>query len=440
VDPTNPVLAPDGTPLSVQRAVAQFRARTGGSLLVTPVNAYSGNNGRNVILDNAQNLYYMAGNAGNGGSPEPINIVSDTGVQLAIPGGPAETTVVGVQQGVPGAAKGFQFGFAVKLLGYPDDKSGKDDNFRGNAIFNNTLFVTKGSGGNGINTVYQVGDSGTLPTIATAPTTKISILPGFSTTLASASSGVMFPFGLFFADLNTLYVADEGPGDGTANANAGLQKWLLNGGVWSLAYTIQLDRGVGYPIPGLPAAVEPAPDGLRSLTGRPNGDGTVTLWAVTSTHSALGDQGADSNQLVTVTDTLSFTTPAQAAGEKFTVLKTAGLGEVLRGVQFVPVSGRLYAEQLVEAALNSLEGLPKADFTSAKARRDLLEDLRKVQEDLEDGRLEAAERGLKEALSDIEAVKDETVEGKVEADLKAALAAIPEPKGDDDDPGHGRRK
>ena len=47
---------------------------------------------------------------------------------------------------------------------------------------------------------------------------------------------------------------------------------------------------------------------------------------------------------------------------------------------------------------------------------------------------------LKEALSDIEAVKDETVEGKVEADLKAALAAIPEPKGDDDDPGHGRRK
>ena len=41
-----------------------------------------------------------------------------------------------------------------------------------------------------------------------------------------------------------------------------------------------------------------------------NGDGTVTLWAVTSTVSASVDQGADANRLVTITDTLAFTTPA----------------------------------------------------------------------------------------------------------------------------------
>jgi hypothetical protein len=157
-----------------------------------------------------------------------------------------------------------------------------------------------------------------------------------------------------------------------------------------------------------------------------------------TTVSASGDQGADPNQLVTVTDTMSAMAPA--AGEALTVVKTAAYAEVFRGVVFVPVSGRLYAEQLVEAALDSLEGLPKADFTSHRARRDLLADLKAVLDDLEDGRFEKAERGLKEALSDIEAVKDETVEAKVEADLKAALAAIPEPKGDDDDHDHARRK
>jgi hypothetical protein len=39
------------------------------------------------------------------------------------------------------------------LLGDKPDKIGKDDNFRGLAIFNTVLYYTKGSGGNGVNTV-----------------------------------------------------------------------------------------------------------------------------------------------------------------------------------------------------------------------------------------------------------------------------------------------
>ena len=42
----------------------------------------------------------------------------------------------------------------------------------------------------------------------------------------------------------------------------------------------------------------PATDGLRNITGKVNPNGTVTIWAVTSTVSGGGDQGADPNQLV----------------------------------------------------------------------------------------------------------------------------------------------
>jgi hypothetical protein len=332
VDATNPV---HGT---FQRAVVQLDLAA--SVQVTPVNAYSGNNGRAAI--EANGVYYTVGNAGNGSGTQPIGIVDNTGVQLAVPGGSADTTVVGVQNGTPGAANGFQFGYSVTSNGFAADKSGKDDNFRGIAIFDNTLFVTKGSGSNGINTVYQVGTAGALPTAATAATTPISILPGFPSTLAR-NAGPRFPFAVWFANPSTLYVADEGDGsasDASTDAKAGLQKWILTGNTWQLAYTLQngLNLGVPYGVADgpngevYPIGLSPATDGLRNMTGTVNGDGTVTLYAITSTVSSSVDQGADPNQLVTITDNLAFTTAAQAATEAFSVLRRARYGEVLRGV------------------------------------------------------------------------------------------------------------
>ena len=234
-------------------------------------------------------------------------------------------------------------------MGFPLDKAGKDNNFRGLTIFNNTLYVTKGSGGNGINTVYQVGTAGTLPTPANAPGGKLSkvpitILPGLWNGLAANTSAPLprFPFGIWFADANTLYVGDEG--DGTmANAGtdllSGLQKWKFNGTKWILLYTLQgnLKLGVPYTVAtpaGMTAYPAVAPDGLRNITGRLNTDGTVNIWAVTSTVSTSGDQGADPNQLVFITDKLASTTPPATA--QFQVLRTAAYGEVLRGVSFAP--------------------------------------------------------------------------------------------------------
>jgi hypothetical protein len=180
IDPSN-----TDTQTPTNRSVVQINLD--GSVQVTNTNAYSGNNGRSVILANNVNgtgpsQYLLVGNAGNGGSPPPTNIVNNTGVQLITPGSNnPETTVVGQQQGTPGASNGFQYGFSVALtnpqtgLPYgPTDKSGKDNNFRGATIFNNSLYVTKGSGGNGINTVYQVTvPGGGLPTTATAANAPI---------------------------------------------------------------------------------------------------------------------------------------------------------------------------------------------------------------------------------------------------------------------------
>ena len=51
--------------------------------------------------------------------------------------------------------------FSVTQLGDKADKIGKDDNFRGMTVSDNVLYYTKGSGSNGVNTVYFVDTTGT---------------------------------------------------------------------------------------------------------------------------------------------------------------------------------------------------------------------------------------------------------------------------------------
>ena len=179
------------------------------------------------------------------------------------------------------------------------------------------------------------------------------VLQGFPTALKSTTE---FPFGLWFANPHTLYVADEGNGDNTystssgtyttaaAQTTAGLQKWVFRGGSWQLAYTLTsgLNLGTPYQVPGYPTGDNaatglpwaPATDGLRNITGRVSPDGTVTIWAVTSTVSGGGDQGADPNKMVAITDRLGAQT--LPAGENFRTLEAARSGQVLRGVSFTP--------------------------------------------------------------------------------------------------------
>jgi hypothetical protein len=383
VDPT---VAPGN---SYYRSVAQVDQH--GKFHITLTNAYTGDNGRAAIQNDAANLVYMAGNAGNGTqTPQPVGVIISTGAQMLTPAVKAE---VAQNPGTPTAVGSFN----IAQLGDKLDKIGKDTNFRGLTIFNNVLYYTKGSGGNGVNTVYFVDTTGSvctdtngvgLPAAGAAlPTSPLAynpnptiiqtdglvpynmcILKGLPTVLAKAKPPAVidYPFGIWFANENTLYVADEGSGNsGTTvadfytpatpaqNPTAGLQKWIFNSsaGEWQLAYTLTngLELGVPYNVAGYPTGNNsgpggsnlpwaPATDGLRNITGIVNWDGTATIYATTSTISGSGDQGADPNKLVVITDQLSATTlPAE---ESFFTLRSAGYGEVLRGVAWTPGTGR----------------------------------------------------------------------------------------------------
>jgi hypothetical protein len=360
-DPTNPVIASlvsnPVVPTAYYRAVVEVDAD--GHINVTDGNAYSGDNGRATIKA-ANGLYYMVGNDNNGNlskkqlpiTPIGIDLINATGAELLVPGQMAP---------VPPNIE------MIGRLQFGTDKPGKDTNFRGVTIFDNTLYVSKGSGSNGINTVYQVGSTGVLPTgdAATLATVPIVPLPGFPNTTASTSTA--FPFGMFFANANTLYVCDEGDGtlvpgqtiNGQPNvadtqtlATAGVQKWVLQNGTWVRVYVLQngLNIGVPYGVPNYPTALNPATDGCRNMTGRVNPDGTVTIWAITSTVSTNGDQGADPNKLVKVTDVLSATTLPTGDGDnytgdfigKFQTVRSARAGEVFRGIAFAPNDQRNY--------------------------------------------------------------------------------------------------
>ncbi len=362
IDPTNAAVG------QYYRSVAEVDSH--GHLKITEGNAYSGDNGRGAIKG-SDGLYYLVGNDNSGNLSKKQTTTTTVGQELIHATG-AELLVPGQAPPVPpDIAKigDFEINQVVEPstgLPYALDKAGKDDNFRGVTIFNNTLYVTKGSGGNGINTVYQVGNAGVLPSGDTAALAAlpITILPGFPNTLASgvsstgAATPVAFPFGIWFANEKTLYVCDEGDGtlvspavngnvaDTATLATAGVQKWSLVNGAWQMDYVLQngLNIGVPYSVPDYPASFDPATDGCRNMTGHVGHDGIVSIYAVTSTVSTSGDQGADPNLLVKVTDRLDATTlPTddlhhQTLG-RFVTLHRAKAGEVFRGVALAPEDG-----------------------------------------------------------------------------------------------------
>ncbi|HTT33102.1 MAG TPA: hypothetical protein VMH48_05840 [Methylomirabilota bacterium] len=351
-DPTNPAISSsESTPIvptAYYRAVSEVDAD--GHLSVTDGNAYSGDNGR-AAIKGGNGMYYMAGNDNSGNlskkqlpiTPIGIDLINATGAETLTPGGvPPVPPNIGM----------------IGRLQFGSDKPGKDTNFRGVTIFDNTLYITKGSGGNGINTVYQVGSQGVLPTGSAADLATVPIvpLPGFPSTTASTNTN--FPFGMFFANATTLYVCDEGDGtlvtppvngnvaDAQSLATAGLQKWVLQNGTWTMIYVLQngLNIGVPYSVENYPAALDPATGGCRNLAGKVHRDGTVTIWATTSTISANGDQGADPNKLVRVRDIIAATTLPTGDGDNdrddrfgtFQTIRSARAGEVFRGVALAP--------------------------------------------------------------------------------------------------------
>ena len=322
-----------GTSPRYDRAVALIAAD--GSYTVTnESNAYSGDNPRAAISADG-NQFYMAGNSDSTtyASPDPF--------------APGPGSTIGARYGTPVSSTSYQLGvyMAADRADESAKKHIKDNNFRGIGIFNNTLYVSKGSGGNGDDGLYQVGATGILPT-GTANT--LSFLFGAPATCATppvncttpGASSPYTPFGFWFADADTVYVADEGNPNLDSSGNlipdplAGLEKWKKVNGTWQLLYTLQAGLNLYQPVnvPNYP--VPTYTYGLRNMTGEHSDDNAVTIYAITSQWSTISGGEPDPTRLVKITDSLAATT--LPAHEHFETLLTSPAGDVFRGVAFSP--------------------------------------------------------------------------------------------------------
>jgi hypothetical protein len=335
-DPTNPVTFAFGDSYAFARTIVSMDFF--GQFSYTPTIAYGGDNGRAALLG-SDGLYYAVGNSNNGnastftGNGTNPNVTETTGLEVVTPID-AATSSVAIPAGNSAEVDPLlQFTFGTKA-----DKAGKDDNFRGLTEFGGSIYVIKGSGSNGIDTVYTVGS---LPTVSDAASETLSIVPGFPADPAKQTGGNFTPFAAFFANPTTMYVTDEGTGNSLdASSHAGLEKWSLVDGTWQLDYVLA-NGLIGVVDSGLTGVDGPYPDvttiGLRNLTGVVEGD-RVTLWATTSTSSASGDNGADPNKVVEITDRLDAATlTGDVAAESFQVIARPTYGKVYRGVAFADV-------------------------------------------------------------------------------------------------------
>ncbi len=217
-------------------------------------------------------------------------------------------------------------------------------------IVNNTLYLsvdTKGGSNSARSYIGTLGTAGTLPTTTvggpvmlngfgnTGGTGKVSITTGSNGNGNGLNAGLQInvsPNGYFFANASTLYVADTGNGKQTSATSTvgdgGLQKWINTAsdgsGTWNLAYT--LHAGLTLVLNTSTAGTT----GLYALTATVSG-GNVLLYA---TDSTIGD--LDPTHLYGITDTLSFTTASEAAGESFSLLATAPADSNFKGVSFTP--------------------------------------------------------------------------------------------------------
>ena len=255
-DATPGVLSVAGTASAATARVVAVVSSAGVIDTTTALNSYTGNNIRSSALSGTT-LYLGGSDSG----------TAPYGVRSATIGGTASTGLESNQSSIT----------SVNLFG-------------GSVYASTSTKTTDGGGASGgtLKGVFVV--NGASPA-------KLSLV---------ASDAAGNPADFFFADANTLYLADSS----TTASGGGLQKYTKSGGTFSLAYTLTS---------GLTA-------GLRGLTGITVG-GVTTLYAIDASE---GTGGVGGNKLVAVTDA--------GATSAFVTLATAGTNEVFRGVDFAPVA------------------------------------------------------------------------------------------------------
>jgi hypothetical protein len=276
----------------------------------------------------------------------PRSVYSPDGTSLYISGqgvtSPADNT-----SGVFYALKGSTS--ATPITGN-DAGTGASQDTREVQIYNKTLYVSSDSKTGSTNRDYigSLGSAGSPPTTVANGGAGPTQLPGFGssagkgavTITAATTNGInavgqivnLSPNNFFFANPDTLYVADSGAPKNSAGSTSGLgdgglQKWTFNGTSWVLDYTLAS---------GLDLVANTSSDGssgLYGLTGQIvsiDGVEDVELYA---TNYVLSD--LDPTYLFGITDVLSGT--SDPGNEIFTELAAAPADTEFKGVSFAPV-------------------------------------------------------------------------------------------------------
>jgi hypothetical protein len=164
-------------------------------------------------------------------------------------------------------------------------------------VYNNQLYTSRQSAP--VDGVATVGS----PPPPMSGSQTVTLLNGMPIVNANAST-----YDYFFADANTLYVADD-----RSTGTGGLQKWTFDGTIWSLAFS-KLSAGT---------------TGVKSLAGMVDASGNVTLF---------GASTGNGNRLYGFTDTLANTNVANVTENLLVNAATAFTGTQwgLRGVAIAP--------------------------------------------------------------------------------------------------------
>lgn len=331
-DPTKPTALGQSGSLTVNNQtqatkytpVARVVAVVGGDGSVDTTtqlyNVFNGNNPRSVASKDGTNFYV---------SGQGVSGDNTGGVFSATKGSNSATAITGLDTSGKTAAQD------TRMLGFGPD--GKLD----------VSVDTKGGSNNARDFIGTLGtdptslyDSGNGPTqlngYGTAASGKYKVNNANGNGLYTTSTKVQInlsPEAFFYADANTLYVADSGnpknnSGD-SLQGDGGLQKWSLIGGVWTLDYTISAGLLNFVTNPNINAGHTSGTTGLFGLTGQVMPDGTVQLFA---TNATIGD--TDQTYLYGLTDIVANLT--KAAGEHFTMLEAAPADSNFKGVSFAP--------------------------------------------------------------------------------------------------------
>jgi hypothetical protein len=290
-------------------ALAQTTSIPGSS--VTAVARVIADISYNATIDTSTALY----NVDNTNNPRSVATVNGTSFYLSGQGVKGDTT-----QGVFVAHDGASSATAIDT----------STDTRTVEIVNGVLYVsrdsTQGAGG-----TSSISSYGSLPSGTTAATPlsgidgKLTLTAGETNSVNGSAIGTLIslsPEAYFFADANTLYIADSGNPKQGGLGDGGLQKWIFDGTNWNLAYTLSAGLNL------VPNTASAGTTGLIGLTGTVV-DGVVELYATNATINDL-----DQTYLFGISDTLAATT--LPTDESFITLVTAAPDTNIRGISFAP--------------------------------------------------------------------------------------------------------